>query len=114
MTVIQSACPSVSIGRVCRITILVIRRFQRLKGYRIVHLNIMGVVMPSAYVLVSTELGRENEVRDNLRAFYAVRKAYGVYGVYDIILEVEAEDEETLKKTVFNQIRRMDGVRSTL
>ena len=70
--------------------------------------------MQLAYVLVNTELGREEEIRKKLEAFHAVRKAYGVYGVYDIILEVEAEDQEVLKEAVFTQIRRMDGVRSTL
>ncbi len=47
--------------------------------------------MALAFILVNTELGQEKVVLGILRAIPAVRNAYEVYGVYDIILKVEAE-----------------------
>jgi DNA-binding Lrp family transcriptional regulator len=37
-----------------------------------------------------------------------------VYGVYDIIIKVEAETTQAIKDTVFSKIRRIDNVRSTV
>jgi DNA-binding Lrp family transcriptional regulator len=69
--------------------------------------------MSLAFVLVNTELGREKEVLGRLRAIPAVRDAYEVYGVYDIILKVEAESRKAFQEAV-DVIRRVLGVRSTL
>ena len=46
--------------------------------------------MVSAIVLVNTEPGREKEVLGWFRAIHAVRYAYEVYGLYDVILKLEA------------------------
>ena len=69
--------------------------------------------MALAFVLINTELGREKEVLGKLRAIPAVRDAYEVYGVYDIILKVEADSRKVFKEAVA-VIRRVAGVRSTL
>ena len=68
--------------------------------------------MALAFVLINTELGREKEVLGKLRAIPAVRDAYEVYGVYDIILKVEADSRKVFKEAVA-VIRRVAGVRST-
>ena len=44
----------------------------------------------------------------------AVKEAYIVYGVYDIVAKVEAENMEKLKEIVSWNIRRLEKVRSTL
>jgi DNA-binding Lrp family transcriptional regulator len=43
-----------------------------------------------------------------------VKEAHSVYGVYDIMVEVEAESLNNLKDTVTSKIRRLNEVRSTL
>jgi len=70
--------------------------------------------MTQAYLLVRSELGSEVDVRERLRRLPEVREAHVVYGVYDLVVRVEAEDAEVLKNTVFSKIRKMGGVRSTL
>ncbi|MHA2083956.1 MAG: Lrp/AsnC ligand binding domain-containing protein [Candidatus Thorarchaeota archaeon] len=69
--------------------------------------------MSLAFVLVNTEIGREKEVLGMLRALPDVRDAYEVYGVYDIILRVEADSRKAFQEAV-SVIRRVAGVRSTL
>jgi len=70
--------------------------------------------MALAYILINSELGKEDELIEKLRALHEVRKAYVTYGVYDIIAKVEAENQQVLKDAVFTRIRKMDEVRTTL
>lgn len=70
--------------------------------------------MTQAYLMISTELGRELEVRERLGAHPEVKEVHIVLGVYDIITKIEAPDAETLKEIVFDKIRLLGGVQSTL
>lgn len=70
--------------------------------------------MPTAFVLINVELGAEEELVKGLKKIENVKEVYVVYGVYDIIVKIEAETMEKLKETVTWKIRRLDKVRSTL
>lgn len=70
--------------------------------------------MTSAYILINTEIGSEDDVLAQLRQIPMVKEAYLVYGVYDIIARVEAPDLDKLKEIVTWKIRKLDKVRSTL
>lgn len=70
--------------------------------------------MPSAFVLINTEIGAESEVLKQLRGIEGVEEAHAVYGVYDIVAKVKAETMDKLKEIVTWNIRRLDKVRSTL
>ena len=70
--------------------------------------------MPSAFVLINTEIGAENEVLEALKGIEGIEEAYAVYGVYDIIARVKAPTMDKLKEIVTWKIRRLDKVRSTL
>ncbi len=70
--------------------------------------------MPSAFVLINTEIGAENEVLNALKGIEGIEEAYAVYGVYDIVARVRAETMDKLKEIVTWNIRRLDKVRSTL
>jgi DNA-binding Lrp family transcriptional regulator len=67
-----------------------------------------------AYVLIGVEIGATEEVLRELRGMPEVKESYGVYGVYDIIVKVEAEDMSSLKDVVSSKIRRIDRVRNTV
>jgi len=67
-----------------------------------------------AYVLIGVEIGASEEVLRELRGMPEVKESYGVYGVYDIIVKVEAEDMPSLKDVVSSKIRRIDRVRNTV
>ena len=67
-----------------------------------------------AYVLINTELGRKSEVTEALRGVKEITAIHSLYGIYDVIVEVEAETMDKVKEVVFNQIRRLGYVRSTI
>jgi DNA-binding Lrp family transcriptional regulator len=71
-------------------------------------------IMPMAFVLINTEIGSENEVLDDLKKIEAVKEAYMVYGVYDVVAKVSANTMDKLKEIVTWHVRRLDKVRSTL
>ncbi|MCL5788555.1 MAG: Lrp/AsnC ligand binding domain-containing protein [Candidatus Marsarchaeota archaeon] len=70
--------------------------------------------MTSAYVLINTEIGSEDEVLKQLRQIPIVKDSHLVYGVYDIVAQIEAPDLDKLKEAVTWKIRKLDKVRSTL
>ena len=70
--------------------------------------------MPTAFVLINTEIGSEAEVLKQLKEVEGVAEANAVYGVYDIIARVTADTIDKLKEIVTWKVRRLDKVRSTL
>ncbi len=73
--------------------------------------------MPSrmlAFVLLSTKLGSEQHVLDELERVGGIRKAYVVYGSYDLIAEIEGESQDAVKEVVLSNIRKLKDVKSTL
>ena len=70
--------------------------------------------MPTAFVLINAELGKEENILEELRNIDEVKEAHFVYGVYDIITKVEADSMDKLKEIVTFKIRRLNDVRSTL
>lgn len=70
--------------------------------------------MPTAFVLINTEIGAESEVLTALRKVKGVDEANAVYGVYDVVAKITADTMDKLKETVTWHVRRLDKVRSTL
>ena len=70
--------------------------------------------MSIAFVLLNVNLGTERSVVARMREIEGVKKAWQVYGVYNIIAKVEAESIEKMKGILQGKIRRLDNVRSTL
>ena len=70
--------------------------------------------MKRAFVLVNTDLGSEAEVKAELKKVKDIIGVYEVYGVYDLVVEVEAESDPKLKEVIFSNIRPLKNVRSTL
>ena len=69
--------------------------------------------MPMAFVLINTEIGSENEVLDELKKIDAVKEAYMVYGVYDVVAKVGADTMDKLKEIITFKVRLIDKVRTT-
>jgi DNA-binding Lrp family transcriptional regulator len=70
--------------------------------------------MPTAFVLINTEIGSEPDVLKELKKIESVKEASAVYGVFDIVARVRAETMDKLKEIVTWHVRRLDKVRSTL
>ncbi len=70
--------------------------------------------MPKAFVLRNAELGSEDSLVSDLRKLDSVKEVYQVYGVYDIVAQVEADTMEKVKETITWKLRKLNGVKSTL
>ncbi|MGC8569388.1 MAG: Lrp/AsnC ligand binding domain-containing protein [Nitrososphaeria archaeon] len=70
--------------------------------------------MPIAYVLLTVEPGKEDDVLQKLRAIPEIEEAHRVYGVYDTIVKVNAPSPEKLKEIITWKIRKIENVKSTL
>ncbi|HJS82388.1 MAG TPA: Lrp/AsnC ligand binding domain-containing protein [Nitrososphaera sp.] len=69
--------------------------------------------MAEAYVLVNCDLGTEDGVIKELKSISGVSEVKGVFGVYDVIVKVNAPSESDIKK-VIAKIRSMAGIKSSL
>jgi DNA-binding Lrp family transcriptional regulator len=70
--------------------------------------------MPFSFVLINADLGAEEDLLKDLRSIEFVKEVYMVYGVYDIVVKIEADTLEKVKETITWKIRRLEKVRSTL
>jgi DNA-binding Lrp family transcriptional regulator len=70
--------------------------------------------MPSAFVLLNTELGSEDAIVRDLKSLEGVNEVFQVYGVYDIIAKVESDTMDKVKEIITWKLRKLTGVKSTL
>ncbi len=67
-----------------------------------------------AFVLINTELGQEATVVEALDHVNGINDVQALYGIYDVIAEVEADSMDKVKEIVFNNIRRLESVKTTI
>ena len=67
-----------------------------------------------AFVLLNTELGMESKIIEALKGVEQITNIHSLYGIYDIIIEMEADTMDKIKEVVFNKVRRLDNVKSTI
>ena len=70
--------------------------------------------MKRAFVLVNSDLDSEIELQSELQKIEGVVGIHQVYGVYDLMVEIESASEQKLKDIVFSRIRALKHVRSTI
>jgi len=70
--------------------------------------------MRKAFVMINTDLGTETVLQSELKKVEGIVGVYQVFGIYDMVVVVEAESEEELKDIIFSRIRTLKYLRSTL
>lgn len=70
--------------------------------------------MPQAFVLINCDLGKEEEIIDELKTLTDVKEVHGVFGAYDIIAKVISETTEKMRNTITWKIRKLRYIRATL
>ena len=70
--------------------------------------------MRRAFVLVNSDVGSETALQAELRRLGGVVAVYQVYGLFDLVVQVEAESDQKLKEIVFSKIRPLKNVKSTI
>jgi len=73
-----------------------------------------GCLIPTAFVLINTELGTEMNVLEDVKKVNGIEEAFAVYGTYDIVVRVKADTMDRLKETISSHIRKVNNVRATL
>ncbi|HEY6882735.1 MAG TPA: Lrp/AsnC ligand binding domain-containing protein [Nitrososphaeraceae archaeon] len=63
---------------------------------------------------MNAELGSEDSIVGELRRLEGVKEVFQVYGVYDIVAQVESDTMEKVKETITWKLRKLNGVKSTL
>ena len=69
--------------------------------------------MAIGFVLITTDPGREQDVRDSLDSVELVSNRWMLFGEFDLIARVQADDEALLTRCIVEQIRTIDGVCDT-
>ena len=70
--------------------------------------------MPTAFVLFTTEIGAEKHVLNALKRLEGVQEVHHLWGVYDILAHIKAEDMDSLKQIINKHIERIGKVNSKL
>ncbi|MCI4432183.1 MAG: Lrp/AsnC family transcriptional regulator [Nitrosopumilus sp.] len=70
--------------------------------------------MTKAYVLINCDLGSEQFVISSLKAVDSVTEVHGTLGLYDVIVKIESDSEEKIRKTITDIIRKMPRIHSTV
>jgi len=70
--------------------------------------------MAIAYVLISCDLGYDEQIIEELKHLSDVKEVHGTFGAYDILAKVESDQITTLRETITSKIRKIDRIRSTL
>lgn len=66
-----------------------------------------------AIVLINMKPDAEG-IADSLSAIAGVTEVRGLYGIYDIIVFVEADSMSALKDIINSKIRKLDDINATL
>ncbi len=70
--------------------------------------------MERAYVLINCETGGENSVIANLKNIGSVKEVHGIFGAYDIIANLESDNQDEIRRDLTNAIRKIKKIRATL
>ena len=67
-----------------------------------------------AYVLLNAELGQEASIIDALQGVKEITNIQSLYGIYDIIIEMEADSMDKIREVIFNNVRCIEHVKNTI
>ena len=75
--------------------------------------------MPTAYVLINSDLGTDESIISKIKEILKDEKdveftTQGVYGIYDIVLKISSDNTDVLRNIITYKIRKINKVQSTL
>jgi len=69
--------------------------------------------MAVGFVLITTETGKETQVREAIENIEMVEQRWGIFGEFDVLVKVVADDEVDLTRCIMEEIRIIDGISDT-
>ncbi len=70
--------------------------------------------MEKAYILLSCEIGTENEIVSEIKKIHEISNVIVTYGDYDIVVEAETSTPKEMDQLITTKIRKLTRVRSTI
>jgi DNA-binding Lrp family transcriptional regulator len=70
--------------------------------------------MPTAYILLNTEIGAKDQVLRTLREIEGVEEVHSLWGVYDILANISSQTIDELKLIVTERIEKIGKISSKL
>ncbi|NND86219.1 MAG: Lrp/AsnC family transcriptional regulator [Nitrosopumilus sp.] len=69
--------------------------------------------MHRGFILLNCDLGAEEYIVDELKQMQDIGNAYLTFGAYDVIAEIQSENQDGFEKAIAN-IRKLSRVVSTM
>ena len=69
--------------------------------------------MHKGFILLNCDLGSEEYIVDEIKQMEGVKNAYLTFGAYDVVAEIETENQEGIGKAI-SAIRKLTRVVSTM
>ena len=69
--------------------------------------------MVTAFILATTETGKERDVHEHLSGMSEVKEARSVYGDFDLVIRVETPTMEELNKFIIDKLRQTPYISMT-
>lgn len=70
--------------------------------------------MEKAYILISCEIGTEQELASKLEQIDEIKQVTITYGNYDIVVEAETDSAAKMDQVITSKIRKLEKIRSTV
>jgi len=70
--------------------------------------------MSQAFVPINYELGAKIQVGSDLKAIDCVKKVYWIFGIYDILVNLEYDKLEELRQTIISRINNVHSTKTLI
>ncbi|MEA3559795.1 MAG: Lrp/AsnC ligand binding domain-containing protein [Candidatus Thermoplasmatota archaeon] len=65
------------------------------------------------FVMVECKTGKEQEIFKQLQGFDFIEEVHPLFGEYDFIMRMKAENPDELASNIITKVRNMDGIIDT-
>ncbi|OLS21905.1 MAG: hypothetical protein HeimC2_31810 [Candidatus Heimdallarchaeota archaeon LC_2] len=70
--------------------------------------------MVVAFILINSEINADDELLKDLKKLPEVEFVYLVFGIYDLIVKINAKDMDDLKNRILKNFRVINNIRSSM
>jgi DNA-binding Lrp family transcriptional regulator len=68
-----------------------------------------------AFVLINTGSGVDDDILvDQLKKIEGISEAYRIYGIYDILVKIEARTIEQIREVIGRKLKNIRNIKSTI
>jgi DNA-binding Lrp family transcriptional regulator len=68
-----------------------------------------------AFVLIKTDYGVDDDILvDQLKKIEGISEAYRIYGIYDILVKIEARTIEQIREVIGRKLKNIRNIKSTI